>query len=597
MALPIDDEPIPPEPPIITSGDWDKIDDFTGDVTPYKSVSFTFLNTSQSIDLAGSYTILSVSTDEIVLSNPEITNPDWLDLTEETAYSSPVLSTNGIAWIGPFDVDLDDISGNQIIANIVAAQGMYTISKDGEQGRRAETVAVEIWPIDKDGTATGATETFTQTLTGSATEKTQVAMTIWCTPTFTGRARVRARRTTPTDLNPKQQSIDEMKWESCFGLGPVAQDHFGDVTTVFSRTYATQSATAIKERKLSALVTRLIPEWNGTAFVGMEPQTDAAPIICAMALDPFIGNRSIDELNVQQIYDEIEALRTYFGIDEATEFCHTFDDDNTSFEETVTIVSETVFCSVYRLGNIIQLYGEMATENSLLLFNHRNKVPQSEVRTITFGTLNDYDGVELSYISPDDDTQRTIYLPEDQSARNARKIDTVGIRNEMQAMLHARRNYNKIIYQNTTTQFDALEEAEFLVNNNRILVADNTRQGTIDGDIKEQDGLILTLSQPFEPAGGVDYTIFLQHTNGTIEAIECTGGVDKWHAVLAAPPTYPLSLGPEQSVVAQYWIVGDNEPRASAFLMTQKEVADKSTFSITAVNYDDRYYSNDQDYA
>src|SRR5690606_19833708 len=117
---------------------------------------------------------------------------------------------------------------------------------------------------------------------------------------------------------------------------------------------------------------------------------------------------------------------------------------------------------------------------------------------------------------------------------------------------------NKIIYQNTTTQFDCLEEAEYLINNNRILAADNTRADTKDGYVKGQIGLVLSLSQPFTHTVGINYTMFLQHTDGSVEAIPCEPGADQWQAVLAEAPAMPLSLGPEQTVVAQYWIVGDN---------------------------------------
>lgn len=163
--------------------------------------------------------------------------------------------------------------------------------------------------------------------------------------------------------------------------------------------------------------------------------------------------------------------------------------------------------------------------------------------------------------------------------------------------MHAYRAYNKIVYQNTTTQFDCLEEAEYLINNNRILIADNTRNDTKDGYVRGQIGLVLNLSQPFIPTVGINYTIFLQHTDGSVEAIECEPGADQWQCVLAEAPALPLSLAPEQSVVAHYWIVGDNEPRASAFLMSEKEPSSKNTYSITAINYDSRYYQNDQDFA
>lgn len=597
MPIPIEPEepPLDEGPPPAESGDWAAIAAFSGGVTAYKAVNFAALVQSGVIDLAGSYTILTVTATEITLSNPNLVNPDWDDLTEETVYSSPSLYTTGEVWAGWFDVDATNM--DFIAFNIIAPQGMYGINKAGEQYARAETAYVEMMPIAKDGTSLGAVETFTETLTGSGVEKEQVAMTIMAAPATAHRYKARVKRSTPTDLDPKRQAIDEMKWEACYGLSPVAQDHFGDVTTVFTRTYATASATAIKERRFNLLATRKVPEWNGTAFVGLEPQTSAAPIICAMALDPYIGNRSLSELNVEQIYAEVEALTDYFGVPQSTEFNYTFDDDNISFEETVQTAAQSVFATAYRLGNVLHLYGEMETETSLLIFNHRNKLPKSETRTVTFGPSNDYDGIELTYVDPNDDVVQTIYLPEDQSARNPKKIETVGIRNVEQATLHAYRAYNKIIYQNTTTQFDCLEQAEYLINNNRILVADNTRADTKDGYVKGQIGLVLQLSQPFVGTPGTVYTIFLQHTDGSVEAIECEPGANQWQCVLAEAPAMPLSLGDEQSVVAQYWIVGDNEPRASAFLMSEKEPSSKNTYSITAINYDSRYYTNDKDFA
>lgn len=582
------------EPPPIQSGDWARIDDFIDSVTPYKPVSFIYLDTSTSIDLAGTYTILTVAATQITLSNPNIVNPDWDKFTTETAYSSPALSTTGEVWAGWFDIDATNMA--KIAFNIIAPRGMYGINKSGEQYARAETAYVEMVPITKSGTILGPVEIFTKTLSGSSVEKEQVAMTIMATPATAHRYKARVKRSTPTDLDPKRQAIDEMKWEACYGLSPVAQPHFGDVTTVFTRTYATQSATAIKERRFNLLATRKIPVWDGSAFVGLAAQTSAAPIICAMALDPYIGNRSIDELNVPQIYAEIKALTDYFGITNSTEFCYTFDDDNISFEETVQTAAQSVFATAYRLGNVLHLYGEMKTEKSLLLFNHRNKLPKTETRTVTFGTTNDYDGIELTYIDPSDDVVQTIYLPDDRSARNPKKIETVGIRNVQQAMIHANRAYNKITYQNTTTKFDGLEEAEYLINNNRILIADNTRSDTKDGYVKGQIGLVLQLSQPFVGTPGNVYTIFLQHTDGSVEGIECEPGADQWQVVLTKAPTLPLSAGADQSVVACYWIVSNNEPRASAFLMSEKEPSGKNTYSITAINYDSRYYKNDLDY-
>ena len=45
-----------------------------------------------------------------------------------------------------------------------------------------------------------------------------------------------------------------------------------------------------------------------------------------------------------------------------------------------------------------------------------------------------------------------------------------------------------------------------------------------------------------------------------------------------------------------YMIVGDDDTREKAFLMTEKEPQSNFTFIVRAVNYDSRYYANDNDY-
>jgi hypothetical protein len=145
--------------------------------------------------------------------------------------------------------------------------------------------------------------------------------------------------------------------------------------------------------------------------------TNAADdILVAVSTDPHIGNRPLSELDVDNIYGTVDEVRDYFGHPRAAEFCYTFDADNLSFEETAQTIANAAFCVAYRRGNIIKLNFEKATEDSTLLFNHRNKLPGSEIRTVRFGNLNNYDGVSLSYVSPEDDAIVTYYLPENRSA-------------------------------------------------------------------------------------------------------------------------------------------------------------------------------------
>jgi hypothetical protein len=313
-------------------------------------------------------------------------------------------------------------------------------------------------------------------------------------------------------------------------------------------------------------------------------------------LDPRIGNRNVAEIDFDNIYATVAEVEAYFGTSKAVEFSHTFDKEGMSFEETLSSIAKAIHCIAYRQGNMIKLKFEKATENSILLFNHRNKLPGTETRSIRFSNLNDHDGIEFEYVDPTTDLIETLYIPTDQSAINPKKIETLGIRDRLQAYFHAWRAYNRLRYQNMFTEFEATQEANLITTSDRILVADNTRPDIQDGEVLEQDGLVLTLSQDVDLTNYASHTIFLQHTDGTVENLSVSAGTSSNEVVLGQAPKQALSTDPELFAKATYLIVGNTEQSTSAFLVSEKSPKDNFTSTVSAVNYDSRYYQNDLDF-
>jgi hypothetical protein len=329
---------------------------------------------------------------------------------------------------------------------------------------------------------------------------------------------------------------------------------------------------------------------------GLMPTNRADEIIAAMWLDPMIGRQSAESIDLEQIYATIQEIEAYFGTSKSVEFSHTFDGDDLSIEEMVSSVAEAIFCAAYRSGSKLRLKFERERETASLLFNHRNKLPGSEARTVRFGADRDHDGVELTYVSPEDDTEATIVIPAGSAPANPRKLKMAGIRTVEQANLHAWRAWNKIRYQNTAVEFEATQEAELLVRGDRILVADNTRPDTIDGEVVAQVGMVLTLSQHVDITVG-SHTIWLQHINGTTESIGVTQSEAGREVTLLSPPALALSVDPNNSARAGFAIAADDSRAVTAFIMTERSPGDRMTSRVQAINYDARYYSNDKDYA
>ncbi len=554
-------------------------------------------------DLSGSYTITTVTSSILTLNNPAGTNPGWTVMQTEYGGQStvlnPTISTTGERWVGWFTVEsVQPIS--RIISNVVALNGLY---KDNgrQQYRRDVVYRIEAQRVDAGGAPYGEVLAFERTIRGSAVTRSVRADTLdaQLTGPASTRWRFRARRRTNSDTDFEGSVVDEIKWRDLYACSPVDQAHFGDVTTVQSVTLATDGALAVKERKLNLLVTRKLPKRiSGSTFTTeLYPTTNVADIISAVCLDPLIGNRSPAEVDFENIYATAQEIRDYFGVDVAR-FDYTIDSDNLSFEETLSMIAEAVFCRAYRRGSVIRLFFERATEDSTVLFSHRNKVPGSEQRTE--GSDEEYDGVEFQWIDPANDAPRTIYLPADRSAVNPLRVESVGVRMEAQAHIHAHRRWNKIRYHDESTEFDGLPEASLLRVSERILCADNTLARSQDGDIldvDEEDGRLITLSQPFDWGSG-PYVIFLQGSDGLVESMGVSPGGGARLALLQRDPRMPIICRGEGYNATGYIITEASDRRAAKpFILTEKEAPNEDgTIPLRAINYDARYYERDLDF-
>lgn len=582
--------------------------DFTTDFGPGSNLTLTN-GTVDGQTYNGTFPIIEVTPWEIVLGDPGDVNPAW-DLlgAGETAYFSPSISSDGTFWIGPFIIDMADC--NEVVANFICPQGLYRIDEDGDPRTQSVSGVLEVTPVDLAGLPVGGATLHPVRLSNSPTgendgikhntmiSKSPIGVTLRAPLNVAGRVQVRFRRTTPLPTYKDDQFVDELAIRDCYGLGPITQTDFGNITTVHTKVQATSAASAPKERKLACVVIRKVLEHHPDHTFGpaLVPSQNAADIICHMALDPYIGGRVLHEIDVPQIYDAVGQVEAYFGFDAAAQFNYAFDEDNISFEEMVQGVANAVFCTAYRQGSMLRLFFERETSDSTLLFNHRNKLPGSETRTVRFGYADSNDGVEFDWRNEDGETA-TIFLPADQTATRPKKIERIGITDARQAQIHADRIWNRVRYQNTTVEFDATGEASQLTLNERIEVADNTRADIVDGYIVSQDGLVVELSQPFNPIPGPDYMMFVQLPTGEVEVIPVVGGEDQFHAILSRPPSVALAIDASNWADVTYQITTTADPRSTAFLLTEKGAYDKKSVRVQAINYDPRYYQNDHDHS
>lgn len=587
------------------SGDTFAFDDYyaTGDtLTISNSVSG-----GNTINLDGTYEVHSVTASQVTLVRPELVNSNWSSNGNfNTPFTDANLTSPNDKWVGPFIIERPWV----ILANYTAPQGVY--KDDGEdQMWHVVQIETEMWEIDANGDQIGPIERTQRYIEGSrelTNERSESSFHYVSAGTVVQskkrRWKVRARRVTPKGDETDIRFAEQVQWDSLYSLEYITEEHFGDVTTIMTRTPATSGALSVSERKLNCKVTREIigrhelsvtPE-NPWGFTPDNVQvTSAGLIIRDIALDPKLGNMQENELDYQSIFTAIAISQQYFGTLDCRNIGITFDERDTSAEEMIQQIARAIFCVAYRQGDKLKLHFEKKTALASLIFNHRNKVPKSEVRTIKFGNNDDHDGVQIEWINPKDGATETYFAP-DNLANNPRTIEMLGVTNEVLAHMHAWREWGKIQHRNVAVEFEATAEAATLTQNERVLVADNTRGDTIDGEVTYQNGVEIGLSQPFVKEAGKEYVIYFQLYDGSVEMLDVLLTIGDKAITVGSAPRLPLVTQDSKYAKTTFIIAESTQVRPTAFLTQEMEPEDGYRVRVSAYNYDDRFYERDKDF-
>ncbi|CAM0793627.1 Phage-tail-3 domain-containing protein [Acinetobacter baumannii] len=569
------------------------------------SISGTLTDNIDSMDLDGTYTININSGTTITLSAPDAINPDWLKLQNWGSTAGNMVGLYGSQenWLGWYETDTE---GDQIFANFNAPQGLYHIGVKGYKEIIGVLLEMEYQLLDATGSPTGTIFSISETLSGNPQSiASPVGLTLKATLPSTIRLRYRLRRRTVH--TSKGTVVDEVQAHSVYIMTALTKLSYEDVTLVRTVTVTNDITSGVKKRELNMLATRKVFSYeSGSKSPERIASNKFADIVCAVNTDDYIGRRSIDIVDIQDLYATQNQIQTYFGTSKAIEFNYTFDNDNMSYEETLATIAYSVFCNARRTSGKVYFQFEKVNPSSSILFNHRNKKPQSETVTTRFGKDKQYDGVEATWRNASENyTEESIKLPND-GITNPKKIELIGVTNKVQAYLLAYRAWNRIQYQRETIQFTGYGEADLVTINDRIAVVKDSiptlvplgeEGGFTSGEIEAWSGLNIQISQPVHFDATKSYTIHLQLSNRSVETMLVTQGVDEWHLVLERLPILPLITSSDGKVTAtNYSITLSNELDSEAYLISEKSPSATFESEITAVNYDERYYSNDSDY-
>jgi hypothetical protein len=306
-----------------------------------------------------------------------------------------------------------------------------------------------------------------------------------------------------------------------------------------------------------------------------------------------IGNLDINEdVDMPQIYSVWATLNGWHT--ECGQFNYTFDSDTLSIEATLDIIANAAFCKAYRQSGKIRIAADMPQTESTMLFTHRNKKPKSETINRNYYVDSDFDGVEMRYVDPETNTTESFQIPIDGSAKKLKPIEIAGIRSFTQAWYRGNREYYKLKGKREFLQITTTADARALIPYARITNVDNTRYKNYDGEVIDQTGLVLTLSDDVQFRDGYTHSLVVSHRNGSIEGIVCTPGALPNQIVLAELPSEPLVVqAGVDGLRTQYSFAADADRGGMYYTVDNIDLSDSQYPKVTASIYSDAFYQAD----
>jgi len=582
-----------------TNVDW-------GDRTPASSViiltdfySFEPHSTIPNVfimrDVSGSYTVQSSQTNEITLDINGKEGWQGFVPTGQEIYSSayerpdgfwqfasgvetrlrkfnPSLDTTEPYVVGPYLLDRAD----KVLVNLYARNGMYL--SNGDIFTESCNFAVTL----SDPNRIQPSVVHTMSVRGKFTEA--VGETLIAQNPFNGPVNVSVRRTSDTNKNWEGNVVDSVVWRDLYAIQDIGPRSYGDVTLCQAVQRATNTAVKQKEKKLNMLATRV---HNGVA------SDNFADVIVSMHTDPLFGRRTLQSLDVQDLYAVQQRTLDYFGDPRSIQCGYTFDDVKTTYEDALNIICSPVNVTPFQIGSSLHFWSELPQPVSAMQFGHAFKVPGTDRRTRSFSPPRNFTGVQIKYY--DHTAQSYLYVTKGEQ-NNLNKIDLAACQSRYLAEIKANREYNKQLYQrishDTSTFSIGLQTAPGM----RVDMIDNTRLKQSEGTVESVNGLMLLLSDPVESVPGGVYSITLTSRVGTIENIPVTLTQDPFTVMLTRQPTVDVYTGWLRDKTA-YVVRADDQRSKLAMLVQSMQPSgrdDNYKVGLTCINYDDRYYKDDK---
>lgn len=196
--------------------------------------------------------------------------PDNIVTSEAVAGIQLEKPNDGGDWSGPFVTNPPETTATRIGIDVGWPGGLYRYNDSGKKRTTNSPWTAQAQRIDDQGSAIG--DWFTLITENKSSDSEKPIYTSYTFDVAAGRYQVRLRRDQPANLDG--QIVDTMSWQALKAYLP---GHFayGDCTMIAMVIKAGPQVNGQTSRKINVIGTRILPVWNGNAWVEQPTRSPA----------------------------------------------------------------------------------------------------------------------------------------------------------------------------------------------------------------------------------------------------------------------------------------------------------------------------------
>ncbi|NRA56229.1 MAG: hypothetical protein HRU23_18970 [Gammaproteobacteria bacterium] len=524
----------------------------------------------------GAYRIVSVSRGKLSLQKTDehVDEISWSVFHAQSRAScvATMGSSGDGLFVGPFFACPANEVTDTLWLDFSLPQGLGKLKDDGTFGPRGVNLSIQYRPEGG-----GAWITVPYSFSDSTNDQLGETMKINLGSAIRPEVQVR-RDSLAVDST---RIYDKVEWIRLKSELKSAVSYEG-VTTIAIKIRGTNSLASGAENKFNIISTRKLPVYENGAWSAPVATTDIAPFFAHVIKDVGHGDGQIG-------LTELERLHVIWA-GRNDDFSAVFDNDSTLFNSLKRILGPGFAVPTLDYGQIIPVRDEPRTGFDYMYSPDNMKTPLS--RNIKLFDPDEPDGVEVEFFSAITWKPETILclLPGDLGIR-PKKVRAFGITDRTKAWQFGMRKRREIRYRRTkysfSTEMDALNSSYLSYD----ALADDIPGYSQTGRVTAVNGRTLLLNQSLDWGTGSHY-ISLRKPDGTLSGpYICTVGSSDDRVELNTNLDFvPDCSGRMEPPLFQF---GEAERWCLPSLITDIKPQGTDRVSVTAVNYDERVYADD----